>query len=74
MCAFVESVFLFFLLGNTCVALRMFPNAFMRLGFSATPWKVDDSHNWTVRSWLGPEICSISTQTLTQTHNVLSKA
>eukprot|EP00028_Trichosphaerium_sp_Am-I-7-wt_P001054 CAMPEP_0168530062 /NCGR_PEP_ID=MMETSP0405-20121227/14384_1 /TAXON_ID=498012 /ORGANISM="Trichosphaerium sp, Strain Am-I-7 wt" /LENGTH=494 /DNA_ID=CAMNT_0008554113 /DNA_START=719 /DNA_END=2199 /DNA_ORIENTATION=+ len=42
--------------------MKMFKNASIRLGFSATPWKADDPlHNWQVKSWLGPELCDIST-------------
>lgn len=54
--------------------LRACSSTWIRLGFSATPWKEkDEAHNMQLLSWLGPEICSISTADLTQ-RQVLCRA
>ena len=55
-------------------ALKSFPNCFMRLGWSATPWREhDEPHNWRLKSFLGPLLVDISTKSL-QSTNVLSQS
>lgn len=49
-------------------------NASYRLGFSATPWRVDDDvHNYRLKGWFGPQLCDLTTSTL-QARNILSQS
>lgn len=51
--------------------INFFENATYKLGFSATPWNQDEIHNHKLKGLVGPELCDIGIDYLTE-QNILS--